>query len=372
MIREEFKTKGYVYLKNVLDRNICDQLVNGLKSLVKNEKTTNDDQCPLSEAIYGVPAFDKLLEDLTPYFEDVSGLKLFPTYAYARLYNKQNEELKIHRDRPSCEISATLTLGFDGNVWSIYMGANEDKSEATKIDMEIGDAVMYRGMDIWHWRESYVQGKWQAQVFLHYVDQNGPHAEWKYDKRPCLSHHLHNDILSEFYYVENAVSDGFCDKLIEEYSKKEVEKEPPYIGENNRIDITVRNVQRLKLPLNQGIGATLTTIGLNTNHERWKYNITHSNQAEFLMYEPGGRYTPHTDTVHQHSNETRKLTLLLILNDDFEGGKFFIQAGKERFYPPQKKGTVIVFPSFILHGVEDITKGIRYSVVNWLAGPYFK
>ena len=63
------------------------------------------------------------------------------------------------------------------------MGNNEDKANATEVKMEIGDAVMYRGCDIYHWREAYKEGKWQAQVFLHYVDQNGPHAEHKYDTR---------------------------------------------------------------------------------------------------------------------------------------------------------------------------------------------
>jgi hypothetical protein len=52
------------------------------------------------------------------------------------------------------------------------------------------------------------------------------------------------------------------------------------------------------LPQNVGIGATLTATGLNANHYWWKYNITHSNQTEFLIYKPDGHYHPHVDTVH--------------------------------------------------------------------------
>ena len=253
------------------------------------------------------------------------------------------------------------------------MGHNEDKTEATEVKMNVGDAVLYRGMDVYHWREKYTEGKWQAQVFLHYVDQEGPHAEWKYDKRPKLSHHQDPNILAEFYVLEGAMSDSFCDKIIEEYSKKEVEKLPPVIGQGEgTVDLKIRNVQRLMLPMNQGVGATLTSIGLNINNQFYKYNITHSNQTEFLMYEPDGRYTAHVDAFHSHSLETRKLTSLVFLNDDFEGGKFFIQTGEKRTYPPQKKGTVVVFPSFQLHGVEPVTSGVRYSTVTWLVGPYFK
>ena len=184
---QEFKDKGYVHLKNSLDKQSCEVLTNELKNLVAYNKTIKDEQCPLSQAVHGAQIFDELLEAMLPYFEKQSGLKLYPTYSYARLYNQQGEELKNHRDRPACEISVTITLGFEGDIWPIYMGDDEDKTlNISRIDMEIGDAVMYRGCNKWHWREPYTEGKWQAQVFLHYVDQNGPHAEWKYDKRKSL------------------------------------------------------------------------------------------------------------------------------------------------------------------------------------------
>jgi predicted 2-oxoglutarate/Fe(II)-dependent dioxygenase YbiX len=370
---QEFKDKGYVHLKDFLHKDSCKELANELKRLVNEKKTIKDEQCPKSEAIHGTVTFDKLLEDLTPHFEQASGLKLFPTYSYARLYNSQDEELKVHRDRPACEISASLTLDFEGDVWPIFMGVNEDKSNATEVKMEIGDAVMYRGCDIYHWREAYKEGKWQAQVFLHYVDQNGPHAEWKYDKRETLGLSKSDKTIEDCYIVRDAVTPAFCDKLIQEYSKPEVEKLPPSIGEGEgSINLDIRNVARLQLPLYAGIGATLTAIGLNLNHEIWKYDITHSNQSEFLMYDVKGKYETHVDTFHQHSKDIRKLTVLVFLNDDFEGGKFYIQNSHERMYPEQKKGTVLIFPSFMPHGVEPITKGVRYSIVTWMVGPYFK
>jgi hypothetical protein len=375
MTIQEFKNNGYVHLKNVLDEQSCKNLTEYLKNLVDQQQTVNDEQCPKSQAVHGAEQFDLLLEQLTPYFEEKSGLKLYPTYSYARLYNQQGEELKNHKDRPACEISASITLGFEGNVWSIYMGDHEDKTNSSKIDMAIGDAVMYRGCDKYHWREPYFEGQWQAQVFLHYVDQNGPHAEWKYDKRESLgiSKTIQNQHFDDCYKVDNAISEGFCKKLIEEYAKSEIEKELPFIGDNKKIiNLDIRNVQRLQLPLFAGIGATLTAIGLQVNHQVWQYNITHSNQSEFLMYDVNGKYETHVDTFHQRSNETRKLTVLAFLNDDFEGGKFYIQNSNQRFYPQQTPGTVMVFPSFMPHGVEPVTKGIRYSIVTWMVGEYFK
>ena len=352
----EFKEKGYVHLKDFLVKQNCEELTTELKRLVDEKKTIKDEQCPLSEAVHGTYVFDKLLEDLTPHFEQASGLKLFPTYSYARLYNTQGEELTIHRDRPACEISATLTLDFEGDVWPIFMSANEDKSNATEIKMNVGDAVLYRGMDIFHWREPFKEGKWQAQVFLHYVDQNGPHAEWKYDKRESLGLSKTNVQMGwdEYYFVKDALTVGFCDRIIAEYGKPETEKMPPVIGSGKSatVNLDIRNVQRVAMPLYAGIGATLTSIGLNIN-------VT-------------GKYETHVDTFHIRSDETRKLTVLVFLNEDFEGGKFYIQNGSKRLYPQQTKGTVLVFPSFMPHGVEPVTKGVRYSVVTWMVGPYFK
>lgn len=375
---KHFQENKYVHLKNFLDKTNCQQLTNELKRLVNERQTIKDEQCPLSDAVHGSEVFDSLLEQLLPHFENASGLKLYPTYSYARLYSKHGEELKNHRDRPACEISATITLGFEGDVWAIYMGDHEDKTNGTKIEMDVGDAVMYRGMDKWHWREPYFEGKWQAQVFLHYVDQNGPHAEWKYDKRESLglSKTIKPKNFDDCYKVENAISKGFCKKIIEEYAKPEVKKELPFIGDGDNveknIDLNIRNVQRVHLPLFAGIGATLTAIGLQVNNEIWQYHITHSNQSEFLMYDIHGKYETHVDTFHARSHETRKLTVLAFLNDDFEGGKFYIQNSHEKFYPTQTPGTVLVFPSFMPHGVDPVTKGIRYSVVTWMVGDYFK
>jgi hypothetical protein len=392
---QEFKNKGYVHLKDFLPKHTCQELTDELHRLVQEQKTIKDPQCPLSEAVHGATAFDKLLEHCLPYFEKASGLKLHPTYSYARLYNKQGEELKNHRDRHACEISATITLGFEGDVWSIYMadeatekdgilkstqqGNNEYIKNISKIDMTIGDAVMYRGCDKYHFREPYFEGQWQAQVFLHYVDANGPHAEWKYDKRELLGISktaIQEKYLDVAYVMQGAVSESFCNNIIKECIKDDHEKEQPFIGEGRdlekNINLNIRNVLRLPLPMNQGIGATLTSCGLNINHEKWKYNITHSNQTEFLMYDVNGKYEAHVDTVHQHNTETRKLTVIAILNNDFEGGKFYIMNSHEKIYPPQEKGDIIVFPSFMVHGVEPVIKGKRFTVVTWLVGPYFK
>jgi hypothetical protein len=364
----QFAVEKYVHLKDFLAKESCAELTAELQRLVAEQKTTQDDQCPVSEAVHGAVAFDSLLVQLLPHFEKASGKRLYPTYSYARLY-APGEELAIHTDRPSCEISATLTLGFDGDVWPIYMG-DEGGVNASEIKMDVGDAVLYRGMDKHHWRNKYTEGKWQAQVFLHYVDADGPHKEWKFDKRPGLN--VPQEEL-RYRFFQDVLTPEACDMLIKLYTSDKTDKQPPVIGTGEgTIDKTIRNVERVMLPTYKDIGGRLAAVGLAANHAAWKFDVTHANQAEFLIYPAGGRYQAHVDTFLAQSDECRKLTVLAFLNDDFKGGKFFIQDGQNKHYPPQTKGTVLVFPSFIMHGVEDIEEGQRCSVVCWMVGKFFR
>ncbi len=144
--------------------------------------SSGDPQVPHTPSGYGDITFDGLLEYLRPRVEERSGLMLHPTYSYFRLY-KHGDVLKRHRDRPACEISVTMNIGqTPAEPWPIYV---EDAAGPCRALLAPGDALLYRGRDFFHWRDAY-QGSRLAQVFLHYVDRNGPHADQKFDRRKTL------------------------------------------------------------------------------------------------------------------------------------------------------------------------------------------
>jgi hypothetical protein len=141
-----------------------------------------DEQVPGTPFAYGDFATEGLLKAVQPVVENRVGLALYPTYSYLRLY-KHGDRLQRHVDRPACEISATLCLGYlPDSPWPIWV---DHSGNAVPITLFAGDMLIYRGIEIPHWREQY-SGNRLAQVFLHYVDQNGPHREWKFDKREGL------------------------------------------------------------------------------------------------------------------------------------------------------------------------------------------
>jgi hypothetical protein len=111
-----------------------------------------------------------------PVLEKNTKLKLSPTYSYARIYQK-GDILHKHKDRFSCEISATLNLG--GDPWPIFIEPDSKigvyvndiyqsgTTKGLKVNLSPGDMLIYSGNILEHWREKF-EGDECAQVFLHY------------------------------------------------------------------------------------------------------------------------------------------------------------------------------------------------------------
>ena len=79
-------------------------------------------------------------------------------------------------------------------------------------------------------------------------------------------------------------------------------------------------------------------------------------------------------TVESLQNYSRKLSMSLLLNDEFEGGELEIANPKqmESFTVDLKAGTCAIFPAWVKHRVKPVTSGTRYSIVAWMNGPQFK
>ena len=105
----------------------------------------------------------------------------------------------------------------------------------------------------------------------------------------------------------------------------------------------------------------------------WKYNITAAQDCQVTRYTKDGFYNWHIDGMGSHSEldgegTTRKLSMSVILNSDYEGGDLEMR-DLENKIPRLEEGSIIVFPSFVEHRVTPVTEGIRYSLVIWFVGP---
>lgn len=183
---ELFNTKGYFLMNNVIDITMA-SVVN-LYALFDEQNDFSPEENPQvagAHSRYADPLMESLLLHIQPVIEQNTGLELFPTYSYYRVY-RNGSTLSPHVDRPPCEISATLCIGYNYEVgpmgsWPIFI---ENEGYA----MIPGDMVVYKGTELVHYREPFEAqpGEFHTQAFLHYVDKNGPYAEHKFDKRPGI------------------------------------------------------------------------------------------------------------------------------------------------------------------------------------------
>jgi hypothetical protein len=180
-----FEKNGYVILKQFVPRIMCDYVTENIKVLEGNSSFDyNDGQVEKAFSAAAPALTETLLDVMTPVLSQAINCELYPTYSYLRIYVK-GAELEKHQDRPSCEVSATLPLSYDSpSIWPLYIEAG---NKVIGVELEPGDALIYKGIEVPHWREAF-EGERQVQVFLHYVKKHGDYSEFKFDKRPHLGH----------------------------------------------------------------------------------------------------------------------------------------------------------------------------------------
>jgi PKHD-type hydroxylase len=95
---------------------------------------------------------------------------------------------------------------------------------------------------------------------------------------------------------------------------------------------------------------------------------------QYTVYEEGNdHYTWHMDKG-KNSTSPRKLSLVLQLSDpsEYDGGDLEIFTGVNTTTLEKKKGIIHAFPSFVMHRVTPVTRGVRRTLVIWVSGPKFK
>jgi hypothetical protein len=125
---------------------------------------------------YAPVAGQKLLRAMARTVSGLVGRDLLPSYSFWRIY-ESGAVLKRHRDRKACEVSVTIALAAEpaDNAWPICLTDLHGKDHA--ISQNIGAGLLYQGIKVPHWRDP-LAGERHYQLFLHYVDANGPYASY--------------------------------------------------------------------------------------------------------------------------------------------------------------------------------------------------
>ena len=150
-----------------------------------------------------------------------------------------------------------------------------------------------------------------------------------------------------------------------------------------KIDKNIRSVmhQPLKMGNYKGLPnfphCVMADKIIIANSDVWRLDVDGFNMAldppNILRStaEEKGHYDWHLDYGSAFSN--RKISFSIQLSDpsEYDGGVLEI-AGMPSNEETQKKGTIILFPSYVRHRVTPVTRGTRYCIVGWVHGPHFR
>jgi PKHD-type hydroxylase len=193
---------------------------------------------------------------------------------------------------------------------------------------------------------------------------------------------------NEYYYFNKAINKKTCNKIIQlgnkNFNSSSIdETKTKKIDKNIRVSDTAWSTEQWLYDL------IIPYVAEANEKAGWKYDIKAIESLQITRYKKGGFYKFHKDCESDNLNiyndptnkikhgNIRKLSISIILNNNYKGGDFQIvvlEGAKSVVRTPDinKVGSIIVFPSFITHRVKPVIEGIRYSLVAWFVGPPFK
>jgi hypothetical protein len=174
----EFRERGYVPLSELIHPFHVAALRRYYRHRIRTGgMVLGDDQSSRRYVAHndGVARF--FHHQLTPAMAAIAGEAVKPSYVYAASY-QGGARLDLHTDRQQCEFSITFCLDYSpepslATPWPLQL---HTKSGVVTVYQAIGDALLYRGRDLPHSRDTLRHGQTSTSIFFHYVreDFSGP------------------------------------------------------------------------------------------------------------------------------------------------------------------------------------------------------
>jgi PKHD-type hydroxylase len=184
-----------------------------------------------------------------------------------------------------------------------------------------------------------------------------------------------NDYL-EFYVFQEVFTDEEIETIIELGNNLYL-REGKVNGGRNDLNTTVRKSEIGFFEFNEDTKWIFDRIAdhvIIANEELWNFDlIGFGDSIQFTKYHgDGGHYDWHADIGETVPH--RKISVVIQLSDetDYEGGNLQFNIGPSYPQAPKTKGTMIIFPTYMLHRVTPVVDGLRMSLVSWISGPNFK
>jgi len=203
--------------------------------------------------------------------------------------------------------------------------------------------------------------------------------------------------MNTFYYFKNVFSDLFCDEVIK-YGNSQNEilartggTQDKKLNKKEKKQLLKKRNSNVSWLDQEWIYREIRPFLIEANKQAgWNYHFDYLESIQFTKYKLNQHYGWHVDEYPKPFDDdceninwrgkTRKISAVIILSNpnDYKGGELmfkYFQGEKTKiesvkdFLP---KGSIIVFPSYVLHKVKPVTDGLRYSLVVWTLGHPFR
>ena len=345
----------YKVIRNYISPEEANTLGENYKEFVSTDGVPTEATMITSNAFdfYNRPEQVALLSEKVSHINELLGKKVLPAYSFVRQYGV-GSFLGKHKDRPSCEVSLSIHLCGD-KAWPFCI---EDKGgNPVELILHPGDAVLYDAPNATHWRGEY-DGEFYIQTFHHYVILGGEYENLFFDNNDKTF-----SLTNYIKHYKSFVPSHICDKIIkytEEYPNRWESARTVDIDNDTRVceNWNVLDSDGIDNDIFKYITRACSEFCDTFPH----FQISEDSGYQVLRYKPGGKYDYHTD---QHQQYNREVTIILNLNDDYEGGN--LCHIKDNHMIKMSKGDIIIFPANFMypHRITPITSGVRYSIVTW-------
>jgi len=203
--------------------------------------------------------------------------------------------------------------------------------------------------------------------------------------------------MNTYYYFKNVFSNLFCDEVIK-YGNSQNEilartggTEDKKLNKKEKKQLLKKRNSNVSWLDQEWIYREIRPFLIEANKQAgWNYHFDYLESIQFTKYKLNQHYGWHVDEYPKPFDDdceninwrgkTRKISAVIILSNpnDYKGGELmfkYFQGEKTKiesvkdFLP---KGSIIVFPSYVLHKVKPVTDGLRYSLVVWTLGHPFR
>jgi len=172
----QFQRQGYAIVRDLIHPIHIGALRRYYRALVAGGRLPRDDQVAERYRLHSEPVALFFHPQLASLMGRIAAEPVKPSYLYFASY-PSGSALPRHVDRLQCEFSMSLLVDYSPNPdgpcgWPLFLEHPDLPEGIATADLGVGDAVLYRGRQLVHYRDRLPEGHQSSSLFFHYVRED--------------------------------------------------------------------------------------------------------------------------------------------------------------------------------------------------------